>query len=113
MENTRQHRTVVVSIQGWELQVLDGPRKVDVELMGEMLEFKGIWLTEPERGLVTVLCHPEKVFYLEITEEEIPAKRPGRRNKVTPLRRIDTNIDTNTNTDTNADTNPPEENGEK
>jgi len=88
MENSRPQRTVVVSIKGWELEVLEGPRKVNVELLGEMLEFKGIWLTEPERGLVTVLCYPDKVFYLEITEEEIPVKRPGRRNKVTPLRRI-------------------------
>lgn len=89
MDNQRTQKTVVVSIQGWELEVFEGPRKVNVELMGEMLEFKGIWLTEPERGLVTVLSYPEKIFYLEITEAEIPAQRPGRRNKVTPLRRID------------------------
>lgn len=90
MENTRPQRTIVVSIQGWELEVLDGPRKVHVDILGEMLEFRGIWLTEPERGVVTVLCYPEKVFYLEITEEEISLKRSGRKNKVTPFRRIDT-----------------------
>jgi hypothetical protein len=39
--------------------------------------------------MVTVLCYPDKIFYLEITESEIPAQRSGRRNKVTPLRRID------------------------
>ncbi|WP_018085327.1 hypothetical protein [Desulfurispora thermophila] len=81
-------KTIVVSIQGWELEVLEGPRRVKVEPLGEMLEFKGIWLTEPERGLVTVLCYPERVFYLEVTESEVPETRPGRRNKVTPLRRI-------------------------
>ena len=89
MDNTRLQKTIVVSIQGWELEVFEGPRKVDVDLLGEMLEFRGIWLTEPERGMVTVLCYPDKLFYLEITESEIPAQRPGRRNKVTPLRRID------------------------
>lgn len=89
MDNTRLQKTIVVSIQGWELEVFEGPRKVDVDLLGEMLEFRGIWLTEPERGMVTVLCYPDKLFYLEITEAEIPAQRPGRRNKVTPLRRID------------------------
>ncbi|RKO67477.1 hypothetical protein [Desulfofundulus salinus] len=89
MEITHPQKTIVVSIQGWELEVLEGPRKVNVDLMGEMLEFKGIWLTEPERGVVTVLCYPEKVFYLEITEEELPVKRPGRRNKVTFLRPIE------------------------
>ncbi|HHW42256.1 MAG: hypothetical protein IMW93_04295 [Thermoanaerobacteraceae bacterium] len=89
METTRPQRTIVVSIQGWELEVLEGPRRVNVDLMGEMLEFKGIWLTEPERGMVTVLCYPDKVFYLEITEEEVPVKRPGRRNKVTPLRPLE------------------------
>lgn len=89
MENTRLQKTLVVSIQGWELEVFEGPRKVDVDLLGEMLEFRGIWLTEPERGMVTVLCYPDKLFYLEVTESEIPAQRPGRRNKVTPLRRID------------------------
>ncbi|OAT82918.1 hypothetical protein [Desulfotomaculum copahuensis] len=89
MENNRPQKTVVVNIKGWELEVLDGPRKVSIDLLGEMLEFKGIWLTEPERGLVTVLCYPDNVFYLEITEEEIPVKRPGQRNKVTPLRRVD------------------------
>lgn len=86
---TRPHRTVVVSIQGWELEVLEGPRRVNVENLGEMLEFKGIWLTEPERGIVTVLCHPEKVFYLEITEEEVQPKKIGRRNKVTLLRPVE------------------------
>ncbi|WP_104372843.1 hypothetical protein [Desulfocucumis palustris] len=89
MDNTRLQKTVVVSIQGWELEVFEGPRKVNADLLGEMLEFKGIWLTEPERGLVTVLCYPDKIFYLEITESEIPTQRPGRRNKVTPIRRID------------------------
>ncbi|MCL6611995.1 MAG: hypothetical protein K6T66_10710 [Peptococcaceae bacterium] len=89
MEGTRVQKTLVVSIQGWELEVFEGPRKVEVDLLGEMLEFRGIWLTEPERGMVTVLCYPDKVFYLEVTESEIPAQRPGRRNKVTPLRRID------------------------
>jgi len=89
MENSRPQKTIVVSIQGWELEVLEGPRKVNADL-GEMIEFRGIWLTEPERGVVTVLCYPEKIFYLEITEEEVPVHRPGRRNKVTPLRRIDT-----------------------
>jgi hypothetical protein len=90
VENTQAHRTIVVSIQGWELEVLEGPRRVNVDILGEMLEFRGIWLTEPERGVVTVLCYPEKVFYLEITEEEIPLKRSARKNnKVTPLRRID------------------------
>ncbi|MDK2887712.1 MAG: hypothetical protein PWP72_590 [Thermoanaerobacter sp.] len=93
MEVTQPHKTIVVSIQGWELEVLEGPRRVNVDLMGEMLEFKGIWLTEPERGVVTVLCYPEKVFYLEITEEEMPVKRPGRRNNVTFLRPIDQNHD--------------------
>ncbi len=89
MENTRVQKTLVVSIQGWELEVFEGPRKVEVDLLGEMIEFRGIWLTEPERGMVTVLCYPDKVFYLEVTESEIPTQRPGRRNKVTPLRRID------------------------
>ena len=89
MENTKVQKTLVVSIQGWELEVFEGPRKVDVDLLGEMIEFRGIWLTEPERGMVTVLCYPDKVFYLEVTESEIPTQRPGRRNKVTPLRRID------------------------
>jgi hypothetical protein len=89
MENTRLQKTLVVSIQGWELEVFEGPRKVEVDLLGEMLEFRGIWLTEPERGMVTVLCYPDKLFYLEITESEIPAQRPGRRSKVTPLRRVD------------------------
>ncbi|HBV99060.1 MAG: hypothetical protein M1609_09570 [Firmicutes bacterium] len=89
MENTRLQKTLVVSIQGWELEVFEGPRKVEVDLLGEMLEFRGIWLTEPERGMVTVLCYPDKLFYLEVTESEIPAQRPGRRNKVTPLRRVD------------------------
>lgn len=89
MENTILQKTLVVSIQGWELEVFEGPRKVEVDLLGEMLEFRGVWLTEPERGMVNVLCYPDKIFYLEITESEIPAQRPGRRNKVTPLRRID------------------------
>jgi hypothetical protein len=88
MDNSILQKTVVVSIQGWELEVFEGPRKVNVDLLGDMLEFKGIWLTEPERGLVTVLSYPDKIFYLEITESEIPTQRPGRRNKVTPLRRI-------------------------
>ncbi len=87
-ENTRVQKTLVVSIQGWELEVFEGPRKVDVDLLGEMLEFRGVWLTEPDRGVVTVLCYPDKVFYLEVTESEIPTQRLGRRNKVTPLRRI-------------------------
>jgi len=60
-----------------------------MELLGEMLEFRGIWLTEPERGVVNVFCHPDKIFYLEVTTAKIPDKRPGRRNKVTPLRCID------------------------
>ena len=90
MENTKVQKTLVVSIQGWELEVFEGPRKVDVDLLGEMIEFRGIWLTEPERGMVTVLSYPDKLFYLEVTESEIPTQRPGRRNKVTPLRRIDT-----------------------
>jgi hypothetical protein len=89
MENARPQKTIVVSIQGWELEVLDGPRWVNMDILGEMLEFRGIWLTEPERGMVTVLCYPEKVFYLEITEEEITTRRSGRKNKVTPFRRID------------------------
>ena len=76
MENTRLQKTLVVSIQGWELEVFEGPRKVEVDLLGEMLEFRGIWLTEPERGMVTVLCYPDKLFYLEVTESEIPAQRP-------------------------------------
>ncbi|NTW04625.1 MAG: hypothetical protein HGA27_00720 [Peptococcaceae bacterium] len=88
-ENSRVQKTLVVSIQGWELEVFEGPRKVDVDLIGEMLEFRGIWLTEPERGVVTVLCFPDKLFYLEVTESEITTQRLGRRNKVTPLRRID------------------------
>ncbi|MHB8917201.1 MAG: hypothetical protein ACYC4H_04205 [Desulfocucumaceae bacterium] len=90
MENTKVQKTLVVSIQGWELEVFEGPRKVEVDLLGEMIEFRGIWLTEPERGMVTVLSYPDKLFYLEVTESEIPTQRPGRRNKVTPLRRIDT-----------------------
>lgn len=89
MENSNPQKTIVVSIQGWELEVLDGPRKVNMGL-GEMIEFRGVWLTEPERGIVTVLCYPEKIFYLEITEEEAPLRRTGPRSKVTPLRRIDT-----------------------
>lgn len=89
MENTKVQKTLVASIQGWELEVFEGPRKVEVDLVGEMIEFRGIWLTEPERGMVTVLCYPDKLFYLEVTESEIPTQRPGRRNKVTPLRRID------------------------
>ncbi len=90
-ENTKVQKTLVVSIQGWELEVFEGPRKVDVDLLGEMLEFRGIWLTEPERGVVTVLCYPEKLFYLEITESELSTQRLGRRNKVTPLRKIGNN----------------------
>ncbi|HAG10402.1 MAG TPA: hypothetical protein DCK76_03230 [Desulfotomaculum sp.] len=89
MENNHPKKTIVVSIQGWELEVLDGPRRVKMDL-GEMIEFQGIWLTEPERGVVTVLCYPDKIFYLEITEGELPLSGSGRRNKVTPLRRIDT-----------------------
>ncbi|MFA5384696.1 MAG: hypothetical protein WC364_08555 [Eubacteriales bacterium] len=89
MENQHPKKTIVVSIQGWELEVLDGPRRVKMDL-GEMIEFQGIWLTEPERGVVTVLCYPDKIFYLEITEGEVPLHGSGRRNKVTPLRRIDT-----------------------
>lgn len=89
MENQHPKKTIVVSIQGWELEVLDGPRRVKMDL-GEMIEFQGIWLTEPERGVVTVLCYPDKIFYLEITEGEVPLRGGGRRNKVTPLRRIDT-----------------------
>ena len=89
MENTRVQKTLVVSIQGWELEVFEGPRKVEVDLIGDMIEFRGVWLTEPERGMVTVLCYPDKLFYLEVTESEIPTQRSGRRNKVTPLRRID------------------------
>jgi len=99
MQNTILQKTMVVSIQGWELEVLEGPRTVQVDLVGEMLEFRGVWLTEPERGLVTVLCFPDKIFYVEITESEIPAQRPGRRNKVTPLRRIN-----------NTTPEPPEDN---
>lgn len=98
MENTTKlQKTLVVSIQGWELEVFEGPRKVDVDLLGEMLEFRGIWLTEPERGMVTVLCYPDKLFYLEVTESEIPTQRPGRRSKVTPLRRVDNNPPENEN----------------
>ncbi|MHB8157234.1 MAG: hypothetical protein ACYDEQ_07565 [Desulfocucumaceae bacterium] len=88
MDNNKLQKTLVVSIQGWELEVFEGPRKVEVDLLGDMLEFRGIWLTEPERGMVTVLSYPDKLFYLEVTESEIPTQRPGRRNKVTPLRRI-------------------------
>jgi hypothetical protein len=89
LENLRPQKNIVVSIQGWELEVLEGPRKVSMDTLGELLEFRGIWLTEPERGVVTVFCYPEKIFYLEVTEEELSIKRSGRRNKVTPLKRID------------------------
>jgi len=99
MENVKLQKTIVVSIQGWELEVFEGPRRINVDLMGEMLEFRGIWLTEPERGMVTVLCYPDKIFYLEVTESEIPAQRPGRRNKVTPLRRVDNNSHDDENSD--------------
>ncbi len=90
IDNSHGSKTLVVSIQGWELEVLDGPYKMNMDLLGEMLEFRGIWLTEPERGIVNVFCHPDKIFYLEVTTAEAPVKRPGRRNKVTPLRCIDT-----------------------
>ncbi len=87
MENNKLQKTVIVSIQGWELEVYDGPQKVHVDLLGDMLQFKGIWLTEPERGLVTVLTQPNKIFYLEITESELPLQRTCRKSKVMPFKR--------------------------
>jgi hypothetical protein len=76
----------VVCIEGWEMEVLDGPRLVRMDIYGDMLEFRGIWLSEPERGVVNVYCRRESVFYIEVTQEEILPRRTGPRNKVTYIR---------------------------
>ncbi len=77
-------KDLLVNIEGWEMEVMGEPQKVQHELWGEMIQLRGIWLTEPERGLVTVLTRPEHIYYLEITETPVP---PQRRAKITPLRR--------------------------
>lgn len=86
MEKYISQKTTVVNIEGWELELFDEPQKIQSDLTGEMLQFKGIWLSEPERGLVTILTKPEKIFYIEISESELPLQKVRRKNKVTPIK---------------------------
>ncbi len=77
-------QNMLINVKGWEMEVLEVPQKIQHEFWGEMIQIKGIWLTEPERGVVTVLTRPEHIYYLELTEVPSPQKQ---RAKITPLRR--------------------------
>lgn len=86
MTRANGRKITVVCIEGWELEVLEGPQPVQMEIYGDMLEYRGVWLSEPERGIVNVYCRRDSVYYVEVTREEVQPRKSGPRNKVTYLR---------------------------
>lgn len=93
MTKANGRKITVVCIEGWELEVIEGPQPVQMDIYGDMLEYRGVWLSEPERGIVNVYCRRDSVYYVEVTREEVQPRKSGPRNKVTYLRTSETELE--------------------